>query len=253
MSKKLFWTLSPQGNKVLRDLETENENFTIEDYRLGKYDANNYIWFEMFQSFSFQSDGCDYERMGCQIEKGDVVLDIGANIGVFAHRAEMRGASKVYCFEPMTPTFECLLKNKGPKTFVYKNAVGSKNTFMDFKIHTDFSHIGGASFHEEPTTGKNIIFEEKALMVNINDVFTTIGEKVDFFKLDIEGGEIELLNEITDENLSSVRCLSAEFHEINEDFNEFQRQFWDRALSLGFNGFCLYHGDGKLRTLSLWK
>jgi hypothetical protein len=135
MENKEFWTLRPDGSEILRDLKKENENFTLELFRKGDFDANNYQWYEMFHHYSFDDNGCDYERYGCYIKEGDVVLDLGANIGVFAHRAEVRGASKVICFEPVTQTFNCLIKNKGPKTLIYKNAVGSKNDFTTFNLN----------------------------------------------------------------------------------------------------------------------
>ena len=37
---------------------------------------------------------------GPGIKPGDVYLDLGANIGMSALRAEMSGASKLYCIEP---------------------------------------------------------------------------------------------------------------------------------------------------------
>lgn len=250
---KLFWTLSPNGNQTLRDLEKENEFFTWEDYNQGKYDANNYMWSEIFQFNSFGSDGCDYERFGCQILEGDVVLDLGANIGIFAHRAETKGASKVICFEPVTPTFECLIKNKGLKTLVYKNAVGGENKFLNFKIHTDFTHIGGGTSKDEATHGEKIIYSEMVYMIDINDIFENIGENIDFMKIDIEGGELDVLTKITDKNLSSLRCLSLELHIINEEFEKFYHIFLDRMVKLNFKSYCLFHGDGKLRTLNFWK
>ena len=113
MDNKLFWTLSPNGDEILRNLEEENKEFSTNDYFNGKFDANNYQWYEMFNHYVCDDLGCDYERYGCYIEEGDVVLDLGGNIGVFAHRAENRGASKVISFEPITPTFNCLIKNRG--------------------------------------------------------------------------------------------------------------------------------------------
>jgi len=72
-------------------------------------------------------------------------------------------------------------------------------------------------------------------------------------KIDIEGGEVDVLTNITDENLTSLRCLSAEFHKGNDEFEIFQTNFINRMNSLGFNHFVLYHGDGDLRTLNFWK
>jgi FkbM family methyltransferase len=255
MDNKLFWTLRPNGEEVLRDLEQENKNFSREAYLKGEFDGNNYQWFEMFHHYSFDDNGCDYERYGCYIREGDVVLDLGGNIGVFAHRAEIRGASKVISFEPVTPTFNCLIKNKGPKTLVYKNAVGGKNGFTTFRIHTDFTHIGGGTSEDQDMllNERQTIHSERVIIVGINEIFESMESKIDFMKIDIEGGEVDVLTSITDKNLSKLRCLSAEFHKTYEDFDLFQEQFIQRMNNLSFKSFVLYHGDGNLRTLNFWK
>ena len=255
MDNKLFWTLSPKGEEVLRNLEEENKEFSTDDYFNGKFDANNYQWYEMFNHYVYDDLGCDYERYGCYIQEGDVVLDLGGNIGVFAHRAENRGASKVISFEPITPTFNCLIKNAGPKTTVYKNAVGNQNKFVEFQIHTDFTHIGGGASqtNDEWVDNRNIIHTEKVYVININEIFESLVDKIDFLKMDIEGGEIDVLTEIKDIHLQSLRCLAAEFHKTNNDFDGFQSNFINRMDSLGFNHFTVYHGNGDLRTLNFWK
>lgn len=252
---KQFWTLTTEGNQVLRNLEEENKTFTTEKYYQGKFDANNYQWYEMFNNFVHEDIGCDYERFGCVINEGDVVLDLGANIGVFAHRAETRGASKVICFEPLSPTFDCLSKNIGPKTIAYKNAVGGKNDFVTFNIHTNFNHIGGGSANSQDLQmmGRTIVHSEQVIMVNINQIFEGLNCKIDFMKMDIEGGEVDVLNSIKDEHLLSLRCLSTEFHKTYEEFDSFQFNFVKRMERLGFNHFTLYYGDGTTRTLNFWK
>lgn len=255
MENKKFWTLNEFGEEVLRDLESEGKNFSMDEYLIRNFDSYNYMWYEMFDHYKFGDNGCDYERYGCFIKEGDVVLDLGGNIGLFAHRAEMRGASKIYSFEPVTPTFNCLIKNAGPKTQIYKNGVSSKNKFEEFIIHTDFRHIGGGTskINELNLHDNKIVHKEKVYMIGINELLEGISEKIDFFKIDIEGGEVDVLNTITNDNLMSLRCLSAEFHATNDDFEIFQFNFCERMRMLGFEQFLLYHGDGKLRTASYWK
>jgi FkbM family methyltransferase len=255
MGNKKIWTLDKEGNEVLRDLAKENENFSLEKYHAGEFDGNNYMWHEMFTNFVYDDNGCDYERYGCFIKEGDVVLDIGGNIGIFAHRAETRGASKVICFEPVTPTFNCLIKNKGPKTSIYKNAVGGEQGFTTFNIHTDFTHIGGGTSHDQDLmlNGRNIVHSERVIIIGINEIFKGMDSKIDFMKIDIEGGEVDVLTSITDENLNSLRCLSAEFHNTYDGFDTFQSNFTDRMSNLGFRHFTVYYGDGNLRTLTFWK
>jgi FkbM family methyltransferase len=249
---KQFWTINKNGEQELRDLFKEEELWSYDRYLTGELDAYNYMWHEMFNHYVYDDNGCDYERYGCHIKEGDVVLDIGGNIGVFAHRAEFRGASKVISFEPMTPTFNCLIKNAGTKTDVYKMAIGNKSGWIEFKIEGDLSNTGGGtSVHN---SGRDIVHKEMVYKLDVNELFTSnLSDRIDFMKVDIEGGEVELLTTISDENLSSLRCLSCEFHKLNEEFEIFQENFVSRMNNLGFRSFVLFHGDGVLRTVSFWK
>lgn len=255
MDNKLFWTLDRNGSQVIRDLKKESGSFTLEKYNLGEFDANNYMWYEHFDFFVYDSRGCDYDRYGCTINEGDVVLDFGGNIGIFAHWAESKGASRVISFEPLTPTFDCLYKNKGPKTEVYKLAVWSETTFKDFVIHTDFSHIGGGSFSESDLIdNRPLVHSEKVFCLDVADLFSSnLFDHIDFFKIDIEGAEVEVLNNISDEHLQKMRCITAEFHSTGDEFESFQNYFLRRCERLGFRHFTLYQGDGKLRTVNIWK
>ena len=229
MNKK-FWTINKNGEHVLRDLSKEEEGWSYDRYLSGELDAYNYMWHEMFNHYVYDDNGCDYERYGCYIREGDVVLDLGGNIGIFAHRAEVRGASKVISFEPVTPTFNCLIKNSGPKTLVYKNAVGSKNGFTTFRIHTDFTHIGGGTSDVQDLLLNNrpIIHSERVIIVGINEIFEGMESKIDFMKIDIEGGEVDVLTGIKDIHLQSLRCLAAEFHKSSVEFDTFQDNFINR-------------------------
>jgi 2-polyprenyl-3-methyl-5-hydroxy-6-metoxy-1,4-benzoquinol methylase len=51
-----------------------------------------------------------YFQEGVSISPGDIVLDVGANIGVFALGAAKQGAH-VYAYEPVPATFELLQQN----------------------------------------------------------------------------------------------------------------------------------------------
>lgn len=246
---KKIWTLDRYGNQLERDLNEENKAFNVDRYKLGEFDSYNYMWYEMFNHHIHDDIGCDYERYGCFIRSGDVVLDLGANIGIFSHRAELRGSSKVISFEPVLPTFECLLKNKGSKTEVYNLGVGSKNEFRNFKIHTDFSNIGGGKFDMNNELSRlNIVYDRPSYVIDINDIF--LQYKVDFIKMDIEGGEIEVLNHITDKNLNSIRCLALELHGNQE---EFRKNFLERIQNMGFNHFTLHYANDLLKTINIWK
>jgi len=55
----------------------------------------------------------EYFRHGIKINKGDIVFDVGANIGIFSLYAwkENEGDISIYAFEPIAKTFEILSRN----------------------------------------------------------------------------------------------------------------------------------------------
>lgn len=246
---KNFWTRSKSGTLETRNLDRESRSFNFPDFWEGKYDIYNYLWWEMFGCYEFDSNGCDYERGNCQIREGDVVLDLGANIGAFAHRAEFRGASKVYSFEPIIETFECLKLNRGPKTKIFNIGVSGKSGFERFILEGDFNSMGSGRMEKNQNESNNLIYDEYSYIVDINEVLTL--DRFDFMKVDIEGCEYSLLDSITDENLSKIRCLALEFHNPEID-DIYLPQFNSRISNLGFSSFTLYRDHG-LTTITCSK
>lgn len=53
-----------------------------------------------------------YEQEGIALSAGSVVLDVGANVGLFALRVmQLDPQARIYCFEPVPSTFSCLVQN----------------------------------------------------------------------------------------------------------------------------------------------
>lgn len=259
MENKKFWTVDDEGQFIQRDLEWEAKNWFNSEENLKrhseKFDPYNSCWGEIFNFYEYESDGCDYERYGCQIMPGDVVADIGGNIGVFAHRAETRGASAVYSFEPMNSTFIALSMNAGPKTKIFKNAIYSDQRIIGMSVPDSKSNTGGGIISDKlDLLGREHAVDESAITIPINSLFESnmIG-KIDFLKMDIEGAEVDCLESITDGNLSSLRCLAAEFHRNIPGVDEFRDRFLNRCTALGFEHFTLYYQGGQQMTINAWK
>ena len=69
-----------------------------------------------------------------QIKEGDIVLDLGANIGAFAKQASSKGA-KVFCYEPEPNNFVLLEKNS-PDSYNTRSAVVGKSE-GDVKLYVN--------------------------------------------------------------------------------------------------------------------
>jgi FkbM family methyltransferase len=252
-----FVTLTPEGHLQLRNLKEEDKDFTVEKYHSGQFDSYNYLYHENFSYSQFDATGCDYLRYGCRIDSGMKVLDIGANIGAFARAAVLRGAQKVYCFEPMTPTYRCLELNAqfAPDVIeTFKLGVSDKSESTTFQIHTDYTHNGGGQISKINPFLANVVHSETCALIDIRAIFCDkIWGDVDFLKIDIEGAEEIVLKAIPDAALQRLVCIAAEFHSHTPEFDIFQENFIQRCQNFGFKSFVLYHGDGHLRTINLWK
>ena len=252
-----FVTLTPEGHLQLRNLKQEDKDFTVEKYHSGQFDSYNYLYHENFSYSQFDATGCDYLRYGCRIDSGMKVLDIGANIGAFARAAVLRGAQKVYCFEPMTPTYRCLELNAqfAPDVIeTFKLGVSDKSESTTFQIHTDYTHNGGGQISKINPFLANVVHSETCALIDIRAIFCDkIWGDVDFLKIDIEGAEEMVLGALPDAALQRLVCIAAEFHSHTPEFDIFQENFIQKCQNFGFKSFVLYHGDGHLRTINLWK
>jgi len=215
-----FWLIDQVGNKILRDLKSENESgFTIDKYRSGNgFDDFNYMFFENYEFKGDDGDygctGSDYERLGCTINPGDVVVDIGANIGMFSRWAHLRGASRIISFEPMSLTFSCLVDNlKGIAEF-HKIAIGPKTSPVEMLIpdRHEFYDLGGGTMYAE--NGKSYTRKEISISMSISELFEIgiLPERVDFLKIDCEGAEKEIIGSISDKDLLRIEKISMEYH-----------------------------------------
>ena len=78
-----------------------------------------------------------YFNHGISIKKGDVIFDIGANIGVFGLRASQEYKDlEIHCFEPVPQIFEVLKENVklslNPNFHAYQMGLGSKSDNISF-------------------------------------------------------------------------------------------------------------------------
>lgn len=117
------------------------------------------------------------------VKEGDVVIDIGANLGFYtlflARKVGPKG--KVYAFEPDTEMFALLKKNVKANGFknvkIFSLAVYDRNRHLSFSGYSSDVDSGFVS-----KEGRR-----KVKAVCIDSLFAN--KRVDFIKMDIEGSE----------------------------------------------------------------
>ena len=139
-----------------------------------------------------------YEIEGVSVETGDVVLDCGANMGVFSAVAAHHGGT-VHAFEVMPYTYNNYLlrtasmnetKSGGTGIYTHDVAVWDKEETLTFKY--DPNGIQGPSCVTVDKKNKTEDFSVSAITLDSFVEKNNI-ERVDFIKADIEGAERNML------------------------------------------------------------
>ncbi len=134
------------------------------------------------------------------VDEGDVVIDIGANLGYYTRPLSQRVGAKglVYAVEPVPPIFEVLHFNtrKCSNVKLMNVALGCENGTVKM-ANVSVASTGyfgtGQNFVQDKEDTSAITFT--ALMQRGSELFSSI-TRLDFIKCDIEGYEVVVFNEI---------------------------------------------------------
>lgn len=152
---------------------------------------------------------------------GDNVIDCGANVGDFTVQLAATGAT-VYAFEPDPVAFKVLAERTRGMANVHlsTSAVSSKEGTAKLYFHEKRAADAllastGSSLVESKTNVNPDDFEEVQL-VRLADVVASLGS-VKLMKMDIEGHEIDVLNDLLDSG--EARRIERSFVELHDRKN----------------------------------
>ncbi|MEP5759936.1 MAG: FkbM family methyltransferase [Litoreibacter sp.] len=158
------------------------------------------------------------------LKPGDLVLDCGANVGAVTEVLAVTGAD-IHAFEPDPYAFAQLTKSskKFKNVILHNVAVGTEvgtvhlmraNNFNDNpRAQSVKSSVvkGGRGIDEADS--EMIEVRQISLLNRIKDLIETHGE-IAFLKMDIEGAELGILEEMLKQDLfANIRLTVAETHE----------------------------------------
>ena len=159
----------------------------------GTYYDKKGLWLDEpnFSETLFCGEG-PYETEFVHIQNGDIVIDCGANMGIFSILAVKRGANTVYAFDPQKKALNLLndnihLNNCTRKIIPVPLGLSDKTCTLSF---TEIDENIGASHISregdiETTTVECTTLDEWVAKNNI--------PHIDFIKADIEGAERDML------------------------------------------------------------
>jgi FkbM family methyltransferase len=157
---------------------------------------------------------CDqvYTRSFYQPEADDVVVDAGANVGLFSiWLARRYPRCRVFALEPFPENFAILEKNL--------TATGCRNVrpfHVALGAHagtgTMVATTGRSLDHRLDTTGDPVTGGVRIVTLN---AFMTENqlETIDFLKMDIEGNEYDVFSTLPEECLGRINRMGIEYHD----------------------------------------
>lgn len=158
---------------------------------LMKLDLNEWIQQHIYFLDYFDPNGVCFLKKN--LNKGDVFIDAGANVGSYALIAakQVGKTGLVFAFEPVGETFNRLDENVRLNEYdniqAEKKALFDKNTTLDLFL-ANKTNLGMSSiYHHDTESGK----VEKAEAVSLdNYIGNQHINRIDLVKIDIEGSEM---------------------------------------------------------------
>lgn len=171
------------------------ENFVWE----GLYDqiCIDYVKREVFDERIY-----DFFRM---VKEGDVVVDIGANVGCFTYTALLRNPKIVYCIEPCAIALRSLIKNNINSFFGESEIVLLNKAIVNTPKELSPKEIEQMTGQPADTCCTGITFQQFISEYSI--------DRINFLKIDCEGGEYDIfIEDNIDYLINNVDFIVCEFH-----------------------------------------
>jgi len=153
----------------------------------------------------------DYRLRADPLPRGATVIDVGANIGMFAlYAAVAWGAARVYAYEPFPESFALLQRNAArnqidaivPVPLAIAGTAGVRALHMQGRhgVHSLFGDTTGAATSIECITLADAFARDRI-------------ERCDLLKLDCEGAEYEILLTAPSEVFARIGRIALEYHD----------------------------------------
>lgn len=145
-------------------------------------------------------------------------IDLGANQGLFTHLLLNKGSEKVFAVEALPSCCDNLRKMFDDKVIIINKAISNKNEIVHMYKNDINTTI---SYSEEQLSKEHIQWDYDKISVEgitINDLFDEYSiDKIDLMKVDIEGDEYIMFENITKENLLKIDNMIIEYHHNNNN------------------------------------
>lgn len=188
-------------------------------------------------------------------KKSPVIIDCGANIGLsILYFKKKYPTSKIIAFEPNPKVFSVLRLNMEQNHIqgveLYNYCLSDSEGEIEFYINENLGTMEGSVLEQR---GGNKKLKVKAVRLS-----SYIDEEVDLVKMDIEGGEINVLDDLKrNEKLNSVNTYLIEYHHNIpgqlSGLGRFIHDFEENSFGISLRGGFRNQGDYQDVFLRIFK
>ncbi|MES2812670.1 MAG: FkbM family methyltransferase [Bacteroidota bacterium] len=155
----------------------------------------------------FAVKGDETLRLDYDLNEKSVVFDVGGYKGEFASNIFCKYNAVIYVFEPIQSFFQIIQNKfaKNSKVKIYNFGLAAKDEQIQISMSDNASSVFLKIENSETIQLKSIVN-----FIQENDI-----QSVDLIKINIEGGEYELLESLIENNLISVfKNIQVQFHDF---------------------------------------
>ena len=154
----------------------------------------------------------EYSDDNFSINNDDVIIDVGAHIGLFAlFASQFCKNGKIFCYEPIKENYKILIENIEMNQIqnIFPNNLAVTKETSRVKIFLNDDQSGHSMF----TQNKNFVEVDSK---SLSDIFIDNGIKeCDFLKLDCEGAEYEIIESLPSDLFTKINKTAIEYHMVD--------------------------------------
>jgi FkbM family methyltransferase len=173
------------------------------------------------------------------IQNCGTVLDIGANCGIWTSWALSKNSHHVYAIEPNMVALKDLKRNfsSNSRVTVVDKAIFNENTTLNLNFNDTNSLLSSLDKHEIRNTGIPLVNSHPVEAITIEKLVSDYQiEKIDLFKIDIEGIEFTIFESLSSKIFEMTDKFLIETHHFYyDDGHQKVRDLKIKMIDHGFN------------------